>query len=109
MRTVAVVGRKGGSGKTTIATHLAVGLHLRGRRVLLADTDPQQSSVEVLKGRRADGPQAVATTGAKLFGLKTDALRDGVDAMIIDTPAVLEEEVAHAVVLADLALLVLRP
>src|SRR6202007_1098523 len=31
------------------------------------------------------------------------------DAMVIDTPAVLEEDVAQAVVLADLALLVVRP
>ena len=31
MRSVAVIGRKGGSGKTTIAVHLAIGLHLRGQ------------------------------------------------------------------------------
>lgn len=109
MRTVAVVGRKGGSGKTTIAAHLAIGLHLRGRRVVLADADPQRSSVEVLKGRRTSGPSAVATAGPKLFALKTASMREGAEAMVVDTPAVLEEEVAHAVVLSDLSLLVLRP
>jgi chromosome partitioning protein len=109
MRSVAVIGRKGGSGKTTIAVHLAIGLHLRGRRTVLADTDPQRSSIEVLKARRAPGPEAIATSGPKLFALKTGVIRCGAEALVIDTPAVLEEEVAHAVVLADLALLVVRP
>lgn len=109
MRSVAVIGRKGGSGKTTIAVHLAIGFHLRGRRTTLADTDPQRSSIEVLKARRAPGPEAIATAGPKLFALKTGLIRAGAEALVIDTPAVLEEEVAHAVVLADLALLVVRP
>jgi len=109
MRSVAVIGRKGGSGKTTIAIHLAIGLHLRGRTTILADTDPQHSSIEVLKARRDAGPEAVASSGAKLFALKTAATRSGVDALVIDTPAVLEEEVVHAVVLSDLAVLVVRP
>jgi chromosome partitioning protein len=109
MRTIAVIGRKGGSGKTTIAVHLAVGLHLRGRCTVVADTDPQHSAMEVLRGRQADGPLAIASTGAKLFNLQIDMARAGHDALVIDTPAVLEEEVAQAVVLADLALLVVRP
>lgn len=109
MRTIAVIGRKGGSGKTTVAVHLAVGLHLRGRTTLLADTDPQRSSVEVLRGRRDPGPTGVASAAGKLFALQVDLARTGADALVIDTPAVLEEEVAQAVVLADLALLVVRP
>ena len=36
MRTIAVIARKGGSGKTTIATHLALAAHLRGYKTLLA-------------------------------------------------------------------------
>jgi chromosome partitioning protein len=36
-------------------------------------------------------------------------VRAGVEVMVVDTPAVLEEEVSHAVVLSDLALLVVRP
>ncbi len=109
MRSVAVIGRKGGSGKTTIAVHLAIGFHRRGRRTVLADADPQHSSIEVLKGRRQAGPEAIVTSGPKLFALQTAITRCGVEALVIDTPAVLEEEVAHAVVLSDLALLVVRP
>ncbi|HEY4031912.1 MAG TPA: AAA family ATPase [Caulobacteraceae bacterium] len=109
MRTIAVIGRKGGSGKTTVAVHLAIGLHLRGRRTVVADIDPQRSAMDVLRARQGDGPVAVASAGPKLFSLQVDMARAGNDALVIDTPAVLEEEVAQAVVLADLALLVVRP
>jgi len=109
MRSIAVIGRKGGSGKTTLAVQLAIGLHLRGRATVLADSDPQRSSIEVLKARAGPGPESVASSGAKLFALKTNLMRTGVDALVIDTPAVLEEEVVSAVVLSDLALLVVRP
>ncbi len=109
MRTVAVIGRKGGSGKTTIAAHLAMGFVLRGRRTILADADPQRSAIEVFKGRGEPGPELIATSGSKLFALKTAAMNAAADVLVIDTPAVLEDETAKAVVLSDLSLLVVRP
>jgi chromosome partitioning protein len=109
MRTIAVIARKGGSGKTTIATQLALAAHLRGYKTLLADTDPQRSASEVLRARRDDGPERADTTGPKLFALQVGAIRASVDAMIIDTAAASEEDLGHAIVLADLSLLVLRP
>ncbi len=109
MRTIAVIGRKGGCGKSTIAVHLAIGLHLRGCATVLADTDPQRSVTEVFKGRREPGPGVVPSAASKLFALQLATARTPTDAMVIDTPAVLEEDVAQAVVLADLALLVVRP
>ena len=48
MRTIAVIALKGGSGKTTLATHLALAAHLRGQDVLVADTDPQASAKDVV-------------------------------------------------------------
>lgn len=41
MKIVGVTAEKGGVGKTTLATHLAAMLALRGKRVLLVDFDPQ--------------------------------------------------------------------
>ena len=41
MRKIAIVGFKGGIGKTTTCVNLGAGLALRGRRVLLIDTDTQ--------------------------------------------------------------------
>src|SRR5579871_6579085 len=109
MRTIAVIARKGGSGKTTVAVHVAIAAHLRGRRTLLADSDPQRSSSIVLRGRRGPGPQVVETSGPKLFALQVAALRQGIDCLLIDTAAGAEDELAHAIVLADLSLLVIRP
>lgn len=109
MRTIAVVSQKGGSGKTTVCLTLAVGLARRGRRVLLADIDPQRSSLDVLKMRRTPGPAHLASSAAKLFALQAAAEREGVDVLVVDTPAVLEDEVAQAVTRADLAIMVLRP
>ena len=44
MHVIAVLNQKGGSGKTTIATHLARALQLDGDSVLLVDSDPQGSA-----------------------------------------------------------------
>ncbi|MGP4965108.1 ParA family partition ATPase [Psychrobacter celer] len=44
MKVIAVLNQKGGSGKTTIATHLARGLQLQGHSVLLVDSDQQGSA-----------------------------------------------------------------
>lgn len=41
MRVITLLNEKGGVGKTTLATHLAAGLAIRGNRVVLVDSDPQ--------------------------------------------------------------------
>ncbi len=109
MRTIAVIGLKGGSGKTTLATHVALAAHLRGMKTLVADVDPQRSSSEVLKARSGEGPRCVDATGSNLFAAQIAAVGSGMDAMIIDTAAGAVEEVGQAIVLADLSLLVVRP
>ncbi|HEY5070733.1 MAG TPA: AAA family ATPase [Caulobacteraceae bacterium] len=109
MRTIAAIACKGGSGKTTIATHLAIGAHLRGRKTLLADTDPQGSSAEVLRARRGGGPACVACGAAGLLNVQVAAVQTRCEVLIIDTPAGAEEELGHALALCDLSLLILRP
>lgn len=44
MKIIAVLNQKGGSGKTTIATHLARAMQIDGASVLLVDSDPQGSA-----------------------------------------------------------------
>ena len=46
MLVIAVLNQKGGSGKTTIATHLARALQIEGADVLLVDSDPQGSALD---------------------------------------------------------------
>ena len=57
MRRIAIANLKGGSGKSTTATALAVGLARAGLRVLLVDTDPSgNASWTVAGGQGAEGP-----------------------------------------------------
>lgn len=109
MRSLAIVARKGGAGKSTLAIHLAVGACLRGRRALLADMDPQASSFEALGHRSAPGPIVKATNARKLFVCLEDARRDQIEDVIIDTAAGSDAERLEAIRWADAALIVVRP
>jgi chromosome partitioning protein len=109
MRTIAVVARKGGAGKTTLAVHLALAAHLRGRRTVLADADPQRSSSEVLRVRIAAGPKRVETSGPKLYALQETGRRAGDEVLVVDTPCSPEQDVNLAMAAADVVLIVVRP
>ena len=56
MRTIMVLNAKGGSGKSTIATNLASYFASEGKSVVLADYDPQESSLDWLKARPKGRP-----------------------------------------------------
>lgn len=109
MWTAAVISLKGGSGKTTLATHLALAAHLRGIGALLADTDPQHSSYDVLTAREGPGPACTRASGPELLLTQISAVKAGKRLMLIDTPAGDIENVSEALVLSDLAILVVRP
>ena len=104
-----MIALKGGSGKTTIATHMALAAHLRDVATLVVDLDPQHSAKGVLSARESAGPDYVASSGSALMAAKFAALGLGKQLLVIDTAAGAVEDVSEALVLADLALLVARP
>jgi chromosome partitioning protein len=109
LRTIAVIALKGGSGKTTVATHLALAAHLRGIDTMVVDIDPQRSADDILTARAEPGPEVVVSTGGKLMAAKFAALGLKKQLLVIDTQAGALEDVSEAIVLADLAVMVVRP
>lgn len=67
MQVIAVLNQKGGSGKTTIATHLARALQLDGASVLLVDSDPQGSARDWAAVRDDNPVTVVGIDRAKLL------------------------------------------
>ena len=109
MKTLAVISRKGGAGKTTLAINLTLSAHLAGWKTLLADLDPQRSASDALRARGGSGPCLAEINAGKLFQTGAHAEHDGYDVMLIDTPAAPDADVAVAVNSADLCILVCRP
>jgi len=109
VKTLAVMSRKGGAGKTTVAVNLMLAARAMGVRAVLADADPMRSAHEVLKGRDEAPALLFETSASKLFTLAEACRRGGADLLIIDTPAAPEADVAEAVKVADLCLAVARP
>jgi len=109
MRTLAVISRKGGAGKTTLSTSLAVSAWRAGLKTLLVDLDPQRSAALWGRARSGPGPAVISTSAGKLFPVWSAADNSGCDLMLLDTPANGDEETRQAVRLADLCLLVCRP
>ena len=92
MRRYIVVNAKGGSGKTTVATNLAVALAQRGWRTTLLDYDAQYSSLAWLKIRDANrapihGVAAHEPSRAPLAGAWQMRVPRDTQRIVVDTPA----------------------
>ncbi len=64
MKTLTLINEKGGVGKTTLATHLAAGLTIRGYRVVLADADPQGHATVTMGHEKGPGMYDLLVRGA---------------------------------------------
>lgn len=102
MRSILVANPKGGSGKTTLSTHLAGYLASLGRQVVLADLDRQQSASGWLKRRPPQLP-TIHSHHASKKSVKPDW-------MVIDSPAGLHgDKLTAAVKLAELVIVPVQP
>jgi len=102
--------QKGGSGKTTIAVHMAVCATQRNLRTALIDLDPQGSAQDWNEsrpeGRKLD---AIKATSGQLAPLLKRARAAGADLAIIDTAPHSDSTAALAAQQADLVLIPCRP
>ncbi len=98
MQVVALINRKGGSGKSTIAVNVAAAMESKGKRVKLIDMDPQQSAARWI------GDDAIMLEDAK--ALPRALKRVSADVVVIDTPP---SDPGPAIAAARVANLVLIP
>jgi len=99
MPVIAVVNRKGGSGKSTLSAHIAAWCARQGHSVMLGDVDRQQSSRAWLK-RRAPTLPAIAPWALD----QKNVLRvpTGITHVVLDTPGGIHGfELARVVMFAD--------
>jgi chromosome partitioning protein len=84
MRRIMVVNAKGGCGKSTIATSIASYYALAGARVVLADCDPQASSVDWIARRPREAPpiRVLAAYDDGVWQVPADT-----EYLVMDTPA----------------------
>jgi len=109
MHTITIAARKGGVGKTTLATHLSVIAAGPGKPVLLFDTDPQRSLKWWWDLREGDTPALVECDARELAAIIPAARSEGVAYAIVDTPPHAENSIADAMRAADLVLVPTRP
>lgn len=108
MAIIAVAGRKGGIGKTTIAGNLAAEFTEMGWRVVALDADPQHSLADWAE--QGDGVlsrtvERIKNGDANALRAKVRSLDKAADLIIMDTPPGLLETTFQAAMLADLMLL----
>jgi chromosome partitioning protein len=107
MLTIAVLNRKGGVGKTTIAVNLACELDARGRRVVLVDTDAQGTASDW----SAAGDSGVMVVKIDRATLDRDLPKlDGqFDVCVVDGAAKAEMMTVSAVKAADIVVMPISP
>jgi chromosome partitioning protein len=109
MPVLAVLNQKGGVGKTTIATSVAMGLAEQRRRVLLIDADAQGSALD-WKAARGDLPSF------PVIGLPRDTihreiatLANGYDWVVIDGPPRISTVAKSAIAASDIVVIPVQP
>jgi chromosome partitioning protein len=108
MRTIALIGQKGGSGKTTLATALAVRAAQDGKSVALVDLDPQGSATKWAEQRATENPAVVSCQIFMLPKMLAKAKEGRADLAIIDTPGKIEHAAIEAAKAAHLTLIPVR-
>ena len=111
---ITVAQQKGGSGKTTVAAHLAVAFAQKKNAVAVVDVDPQGSLGEWFERREERmGEEDVDLDfrTASGWGVRREAksLARNNDIVIVDTPPKSDTEMRPAIEIADLVVIPLQP
>jgi chromosome partitioning protein len=109
MRIIALVTQKGGSGKSTIASSLAVAAAEAGEKVIVVDMDPQASLTRWSHARKDTNVGVTAIAPGKLPSALSAMEKAGVTLVVLDTPGTDSIASASAMKVADLCVIPARP
>jgi chromosome partitioning protein len=110
MKILAFASQKGGSGKTTLAGHIAVEAERRGAGpVALVDADPQGSLTDWWNERQAAAPAFLQASVENLAHDVARARAAGVKLLVVDTPPAITDTIERVIALSDLVVVPTRP
>ena len=109
MKAVALLTEKGGTGKSTLAVHLAVCGSRQGKAVVVIDLDPQASAASWCEKRAGGDIAVVGAKAQELPRLLDESRKQGADLVLIDTAGRSDVTTAHVIDAADLVLIPCRP
>jgi chromosome partitioning protein len=109
MKILALLTQKGGSGKTTLAVHLAVAAEQAGETVCIVDIDPQASAGAWYERREQKTPIVTPIPASELPHVLALAREEGITLAIIDTAPHTAPRASLATEAADLVLIPTRP
>ena len=108
---IAITNLKGGVGKTTVTTNLAVAFALKGKRVCIVDTDLGQKSSMEWSGNRGESLQHIPVYGAmsKQLNKEVAKLNEENDIVFIDGTPQLSELAERTVLASDILIIPISP
>ena len=106
---ITVATMKGGSGKSTVASCLAVHWHLQGRRPTIIDADPQRSIARLATRERALGGVSVMEDTTENAWKTARRLSAAGAPVIIDTPGFRSATTLGCIAITDFLLVPVKP
>jgi chromosome partitioning protein len=109
-KVITISQQKGGTGKTTLAVHLALAfVKYHNLKVAIIDTDPQGSLGKwfMIRTEKKNSDNNLTFKTASLWGAQYESktLKNDHDIVIIDTPPKIESDARPAIEAADLVLI----
>ena len=113
-KVITIAQQKGGTGKTTLAVHLALAfIKYHNHKVAIIDTDPQGSLGKwfMIRSEKNSLNKNLTFKTASLWGAQYESkmLKQDHDIVIIDTPPKIESDARPAIEAADLVLIPVAP